>query len=78
VTAGRALPVSSAAARTAVERYAARVGLRDTAFDADTTADGAMTVSCHRVVTVPFGALFGYGSGIDRTVTSAARSPAGP
>jgi hypothetical protein len=73
------LPVTEAAAQTAVEGYAARAGLAATTFAVTVSADGGeVGVACGRTVRVPFGAMFGLGDGLDRTAGSRARSPLRP
>ena len=75
------LPLSAASVLAAVGRYGrtqdAGVGAGDgTAFIAET--DGTtVTVTCRRTVRIPFGALLGYGDGLDRTAVARARSPLG-
>ena len=70
------LPLSAASVVTAVGRYGRTQdnGAGDgTAFLAET--DGTtVTVTCRRTVRIPFGALLGYGDGLDRTAVARARS----
>jgi hypothetical protein len=73
------LPLENEGARAAIAEYQ-RIGFPDDAtlslwavVDAD-----QVTVVCSRVVRVPFGGLFGVGSGLDRSTKSTARSPMKP
>ena len=71
------LPLSAASVAAAVGRYGRTQGAGDgAAFIAET--DGTtVTVTCRRTVRIPFGALLGYGDGLDRTAVARARSPLG-
>lgn len=74
-----ALPLAAEAAQRAVEEY------RTAGFDAADTFsarvevdEDRVTVGCERVVTVPFGMLFGVGDGLERSTVSTARMPVRP
>jgi hypothetical protein len=69
---GEALPLATDEAELAVASYQAAA---NDGFDADVALDGErVTVSCRRVVAVPFGPLFGVGGGLERSTVSTARS----
>lgn len=71
--AGAGLPVDAAGVVAAVEDYrlrADRPGLR-----LEPGTDGAtVTVVCRRTVRIPFGAVLGAASGLDRTAVARART----
>lgn len=68
-----ALPLASEEAQRAVAEYQAAGGIT---FDAAATVDAErVTVACQRVVSVPFGRLFGVGDGLERSTVSTARTP---
>jgi len=73
---GETLPLAPDEAELAVADYEAAL---NGGFDADVALDGEggerVTVSCRRVVAVPFGRLFGVGGGLERSTVSTARSP---
>jgi hypothetical protein len=69
----RALPLHPPAVLAAVEEYrtrAARPGL----VLAATTDGVTVTVSCHRTVRVPFGAVLGRPGGLERSAVARARA----
>jgi len=76
---GDTLPLATEQAQRAVEEYAAagQDGADGFAAHAEVTGE-RVTVACQRVVTVPFGRLFGVGGGLDRSTVSTARTPLRP
>ncbi len=71
-----ALPLSDATVQAAVTDYQSRGYSADRTLSMAATTDGQqVTVVCHRVVAIPFGALFGQAAGLQRTATSTARAP---
>jgi len=75
--AGRtALPLSEASVEAAVRDYQAQGYSADPTLGIAATTDGqVVTVSCSRVVQIPFGAVFGQAAGLHRTAVSSARAP---
>ncbi len=73
-----ALPLSEESVRTAVADYQARGYAGDPTLTMAASTDGQqVTLSCHRLVQVPFGAVFGRAAGLDRDARSSARAPIG-
>jgi uncharacterized membrane protein len=73
---GDTLPLAAEQAQQAVDEYRAAAG---GTFDARAGVDAErVTVACDRVVTVPFGRLFGVGDGLERSTVSTARTPVRP
>lgn len=72
-----AVPTSTAvAARAVAEQLAAAAPGPRGAPQAVTESDGrSVTVTCRRVVALPFGALFGHPAGLSRTAVATARAP---
>ena len=71
-----ALPLSDASVRAAVADYRSAGYADDPTLTLWATTDGQqVTVSCRRVVQVPFGAVFGRSAGLPRTAVSTARAP---
>lgn len=70
------LPLATEQAQAAVAEYGAIGFPDDTTLALEASVDAQqVTVSCNRIVTIPFGALFGQGSGLRRSTVSTARSP---
>ena len=79
LTGSAALPLASEQAQAALNDYQARTFLADPTLSMTADVDAArVTVTCHRVVRVPFGGLFGAGDGLSRSTVSTARSPLRP
>jgi hypothetical protein len=71
-----ALPLSEASVQAAVADYRSAGYAGDPTLTLSAATDGQqVTVSCHRVVQVPFGAVFGHPAGLARTAVSTARAP---
>ncbi len=71
-----ALPLSDTSVRAAVADYQAAGYAGDPTLTMSVLTDGRqVTVSCHRVVKVPFGVVFGQQAGLSRTASSTARAP---
>ncbi|MEP6695567.1 MAG: pilus assembly protein TadG-related protein [Pseudonocardiales bacterium] len=71
-----ALPLSDAAVRAAVADYRSSSYAGDPTLTLSAATDGQLvTVECHRVVTLPFGAVFGQSAGLPRSAVSTARAP---
>ena len=71
-----ALPLSDASAQVAVAEYQARGYSGDPTLTMAASTDGqVVTVTCARVVQIPFGAVFGQAAGLQRTAVSSARAP---
>jgi uncharacterized membrane protein len=75
---GDTLPLATEQAQRAVEEYAAGHGGADGFAARAEVAGERVTVACQRVVSVPFGRLFGVGGGLDRSTVSTARTPLRP
>lgn len=71
------LPLSEESVAAAVARYRAhRRSDADRTLTMSASTDGrVVTVTCQRRVHIPFGAVLGYGDGLDRTAVARARSP---
>lgn len=73
-----ALPLAADQAQEAADEYVT-AGLGDDGLRIRVAVDAdRVTVACNRVVSVPFGGLFGAGAGVDRSTVSTATSPLGP
>lgn len=71
-----ALPLSDPTVQAAVADYRAQGYPSDPTLTLAATTDGRrVTVTCHRVVQIPFGAVFGEAAGLPRTALSSARAP---
>jgi uncharacterized membrane protein len=71
-----ALPLSDASVQAAVGDYQSQGYPTDSTLSMSASTDGQqVTVVCHRVVTIPFGAVFGKPTGLERTAASTARAP---
>ncbi len=71
-----ALPLSEASVRAAVAEYHAQGYVGDPTLTMSASTDGqVVTVTCRRVVQIPFGAMFGSPAGLQRTAVSSARAP---
>ncbi len=71
-----ALPLSDDSVRTAVTEYQSRGYASDPTLTLAASTDGQqVTVSCQRLVHIPFGAVFGKSAGLQRTALSSARAP---
>ncbi|MDP9239730.1 MAG: pilus assembly protein TadG-related protein [Actinomycetota bacterium] len=71
-----ALPLSEASVQAAVDDYRATGYPGDPTLTVTAATDGQrVTVGCHRVVQVPFGAVFGQSAGLQRDAASTARAP---
>ncbi len=71
-----ALPLSDASVRAAVTDYRSSGYPGDPTLTITAATDGRqVTVGCHRVVRVPFGAVFGQSAGLTRNAVSTARAP---
>jgi Putative Flp pilus-assembly TadE/G-like len=71
------LPLSDESVAAAVARYRAhRLSDADRTLAMSASTDGrVVTVTCRRTVRIPFGAVLGYGDGLERTAVARARSP---
>lgn len=70
------LPVSEQAAQTAVDEYQADLEPKDPTLTMATGVNSEqLTVKCHSVAKIPFGAFFGYSKGVQRDTVSTVRSP---
>lgn len=71
-----ALPLSDASVQAAVAEYQAQGYSGDPTLTMAATTDGeVVTVSCSRLVQIPFGAVFGKSAGLQRAAVSSARAP---
>jgi hypothetical protein len=66
------------AAETAVQDYASRSGMDETSFAVTVSGRAEVAVDCGRTVRVPFGEMFGFADGLNRSAHSGARSPVRP
>ncbi len=71
------LPLSDESVAAAVALYRAhQLSEADRTLEMSATTDGrVVTVTCQRTVRIPFGAVLGYGDGLERTAVARARSP---
>ncbi len=75
-TESSSLPLSDDSVRAAVTDYQFRGYSGDPTLSLAASTDGQrVSVTCRRVVHVPFGAVFGRGAGLPRTAQSSARAP---
>jgi len=71
-----ALPLSDASVQAAVADYQAQGYAGDPTLTMAASTDGQLvTVTCSRMVQIPFGAVFGKAEGLQRTAVSSARAP---
>ncbi len=75
--AGRdAVPLSDASVQAAVADYQGQGYASDPTLTMTASTDGqVVTVTCSRLVQIPFGAVFGKAAGLQRTAVSSARAP---
>ncbi|MDQ6875561.1 MAG: hypothetical protein M3042_10935, partial [Actinomycetota bacterium] len=67
---------SDASVQAAVADYRSQGYPGDPTLTMAAGTDGQrVTVTCHRVVQIPFGAVFGQPAGLPRTALSTARAP---
>jgi len=71
-----ALPLSEASVQAAVADYRSTGYATDPTLIMTAATDGQqVTVGCHRVVRLPFGAVFGQSAGLPRDAVARARAP---
>lgn len=71
-----ALPLSDRSVQAAVAEYQQHGYSLDPSLAMSATTDSqVVTVTCSRLVQIPFGAVFGKAEGLQRTAVSSARAP---